>query len=127
VLVFLRHDPEENAHRFPGCLIVSANDKAGLVSRFLEDRRIVHLRGYFRPDATTLSGRSASGGSADSDTQMVGRKAVDDAVGAGAGVLLAVTVEVAMIGLYLGRRRACSTTKRRSLLQTGRSLPGGSP
>jgi len=30
---------------------------------------------------------------------MVGRKAVDDVVGA--GVLLAVTVEVAMIGLYL--------------------------
>lgn len=30
---------------------------------------------------------------------MVGRKAVDDVVGA--GVLLSVTVEVAMIGLYL--------------------------
>jgi hypothetical protein len=32
VLVDLRHDPEKNAHRFPGCLIVfaivSANDKA---------------------------------------------------------------------------------------------------
>jgi hypothetical protein len=59
---------------------------------------------------------------------MVGRKAVDDVVGA--GVLLAVTVGVAMIGLYFVVRADDGLVvrpKRRSLLQTGRSLPGGSP
>jgi hypothetical protein len=28
VLLYLRHGPEKDVHRFPGCLIVFANDKA---------------------------------------------------------------------------------------------------
>ena len=26
--LYLRHGPERDVHRFPGCLILSANDKA---------------------------------------------------------------------------------------------------
>jgi hypothetical protein len=34
VALYLRHDPEKDVHRFPGCSTVFANDKA--VTQFLE-------------------------------------------------------------------------------------------
>ena len=48
--LYLRHGPEKDVHRFPGCLIVFVTDKAVLLGCFLEDRRMVHPQGYLRPD-----------------------------------------------------------------------------
>jgi len=50
VPLYLRHGPEKDVHRFPGCLIVFVTDKAVLLGCFLEDRRMVHPQGYLRPD-----------------------------------------------------------------------------
>src|SRR6266852_7426945 len=46
----LRHGPEKDVHRFPGCLIVFATDKTVYSVAFQEDRRIVHPQGYLGPD-----------------------------------------------------------------------------
>jgi hypothetical protein len=47
---YLRHGPEKDVHRFPGCLIVFATDKTVYSAAFEEDRSIVHPQGYLGPD-----------------------------------------------------------------------------
>ena len=58
-LFICAHGPRLDVHRFPGYLIVFANDKAVYSLASQKDIRIVHPPGYLRPD---LGGAGARDG-----------------------------------------------------------------